>query len=100
MYDNNYNNKLRRYSLPEKLSEGPSRVIVLENIPEKEDEDVESCGIPKIMVCRSKSDSQDKKIRKVLIKKSPPNGGASAWLIVLASFLAGYFINYLKIKLN
>lgn len=71
MNENNYN-KTRRFSLPEKLvTEGTSRVIVLENIPEKEDEDIENCGIPKIMVChsRTKSDSQDKKCKKVLIKK-------------------------------
>lgn len=81
MYDatNNQNqnnhNKNRRYSLPEKLvSEGTSRVIILENIPEKDDEDVENCGIPKIMVCRSKSDSQDQKCKKVLIRKPAPNG--------------------------
>ena len=72
---------------------------MLENIPEKDDEDAENnCGIPKIMVCRGKSDSQDKKCRKVLIKKSPPNGGTSAWLIVIASFLALYVSNKQKIN--
>ena len=76
MYDNNYNNRSRRFSLPEKLTlEGASRVIILENIPETNDEDSIDCSIPAIMVCRSKSDSQDKKCKKVLIKKPAPDGG-------------------------